>query len=530
MPSRIRTPAAALVLAASAVACGDSPSNPNPQCSVSAVSVSGAPQTLIVNGTAQLTADVTSSNCTTAPTVAWSSSSDAVAGVSATGLVTAHSAGNVTITATAGGKSGTTSMEVVSIPVDEVRIEPGQLVLGSGAVMRLVAEAFDAGDNPIPGLEAEWTSSDESIAEVDDAGNVTAIMAGESAEITATIGGVSSTIDIHVVRSRIAYFWNNAASVAGAIEPDEEYSFNSVGATNLRERSGAGVYIADFGAEMSRDDYGTEAMFVSAYDPPSEAAYCRQSSWSSSALNLHCRDKSGTLTDSRWTAVHVSNGSFQGRWGFGWIPDGSQSVPASSGYSHSSAQGAINSERLGTGQYQVTFEGLGRNGQPGAEGVFVNAYAGSGTCQPGGWNADGDDLVVEVWCFKANGSPEDVAYTILVLDQPRPGAGLAYALADQPSTDFYVATRAAVHPSGSVQVNREGLGQYRVVFGGFNRSGGLKETFLVTAVGNQPGRCTIGSGGWSYGSAAGTGTGVYVNCWTTNGEAADMPFSVIGIK
>ncbi len=522
---------ATLASAAILAACSDSTTNPPPpDCTVSTVAVTGAPAELHLGSTAQLTADVTSSNCSTAPTVAWSTTSAAIVNVSGTGMVTANSIGNATITATAGGKSGTVNIEVVDVPVDEVRILPGRLVLGSGAAQRLVAQAFDASDNPLPDLTAEWTTSDPAVATVDGAGNVTALTAGASAVITATIAGISANIDIHVVRRRIGYFWNHSASAAGVIEPDEEYSFNSLGGTNLRNRIGTGNYHADFGADMAREGWEIEALFVSTYVPPAAAAYCLQSSWTTQSLHLFCRDVTGEPFDTRWTALHVSNGSFQGKWGFAWFDNGTTSTSARMDYSYTPNQGSIVSERLGTGRYQVTFEGLGRNGAAGAEGVFVNSYSTSSTCQPGAWTAGGDDLIIEVWCFKANGSPADEAYTVLLLDQPRLGAGLAYVLADQPSADSYTPTRAAVRPTGSVQINRQSPGVYSVGFTGFNRSNGLKETFLVTAVGTDPGRCAVGAGGWTYGSTAGSTTTVRVNCWTTNGAPADMRFSVLAIQ
>src|SRR5690606_16418112 len=58
------------------------PPPPPPECTVSAVTISDAPATLEVNETAQLTANVTTENCTTTPTITWGSSAGAVATVS----------------------------------------------------------------------------------------------------------------------------------------------------------------------------------------------------------------------------------------------------------------------------------------------------------------------------------------------------------------------------------------------------------------------------------------------------------------
>ena len=71
------------------------------------ISVSPRSATLSVNETLQL--EVTTSE---AATVTYSSDSDSIASVSATGLVTAHAVGNATITASANGKNATCEITV----------------------------------------------------------------------------------------------------------------------------------------------------------------------------------------------------------------------------------------------------------------------------------------------------------------------------------------------------------------------------------------------------------------------------------
>src|SRR5690606_11517521 len=95
-----------LLATAVLAACSDSTTDadPDPECTVSAVAITGAPGELQVPGTIQLAANVTQQNCTPAPTIAWQSTNNSRATVSNTGLVTAVAAGEVTITASAGGK------------------------------------------------------------------------------------------------------------------------------------------------------------------------------------------------------------------------------------------------------------------------------------------------------------------------------------------------------------------------------------------------------------------------------------------
>lgn len=95
------------------VACSDDPVEPEPACTVGNVNIVGAPQTMNVGALATLTANVTSTNCETPPTVVWTSSSTATALVSQSGSVTALAAGATTITATSGGKTSTVVIQVV---------------------------------------------------------------------------------------------------------------------------------------------------------------------------------------------------------------------------------------------------------------------------------------------------------------------------------------------------------------------------------------------------------------------------------
>lgn len=82
---------------------------------VTGVTVSPSSKTLEVGGTVTLTARVTPADATNS-TVTWSTSNSEIASVSTTGKVTAKKVGSVTITARAGGKSGTCSVTVNPTP------------------------------------------------------------------------------------------------------------------------------------------------------------------------------------------------------------------------------------------------------------------------------------------------------------------------------------------------------------------------------------------------------------------------------
>ena len=114
----------ALLLALAACGGGDGgggsqqPTAPEPAgpAPVASVVVSPSSTTLEIGQTAQLTATVTDAggNVLSGRTIAWSSSSQAVATVGAAGLVTAVGPGVTTLTATSEGRSGTAAATVVA--------------------------------------------------------------------------------------------------------------------------------------------------------------------------------------------------------------------------------------------------------------------------------------------------------------------------------------------------------------------------------------------------------------------------------
>ena len=103
-----------------AYACGDGTTDPPPTFPEPAtVTVSpGTAQLAAQGGTVQLSAEVRDQNgeVMARATVTWASSDEAVATVSASGLVTGVAVGSATITATAGSASGTATVTVVANP------------------------------------------------------------------------------------------------------------------------------------------------------------------------------------------------------------------------------------------------------------------------------------------------------------------------------------------------------------------------------------------------------------------------------
>ena len=150
--------------------------------------------TMVVGETETLVANVRPDDATD-KTVTWSTSDASVATV-ADGVVTALAAGTATITAKAGDKEATcvVTVEKKVIAVSGIALDQTAATLTEGETLTLKATVSpdDATDKTVT-----WTSSNESVATVDNNGVVTAVAAG-TATITATAGDYSATCVVTV--------------------------------------------------------------------------------------------------------------------------------------------------------------------------------------------------------------------------------------------------------------------------------------------------------------------------------------------
>lgn len=93
--------------------------------------------------------------------VTWSSSNPAVASVTATGVVTAHTNGSAGITATAGSPSGTAQVTVAQMATQLTKISGDEQIGTAGQVLPspLVVQANDALGNPVSGASLVFAVS-----------------------------------------------------------------------------------------------------------------------------------------------------------------------------------------------------------------------------------------------------------------------------------------------------------------------------------------------------------------------------------
>lgn len=199
---------------------------------------------LTTGGSATLTATVKPDNAAD-KSVQWSSSAEDVATVSASGRVTAVSAGEAVITAKAGEKTAACTVVVspVVVQVDTLSLDKTELALTEGESATLVATVGpeDATDKTVT-----WNSSDPAVATVED-GKVTAVSAGE-AVITAKAGEKTAECKVTV-----------AAKPAPAPQPTPQPTVVAVSSITLDQGGlslqpgGSATLVATVGPENATD-------------------------------------------------------------------------------------------------------------------------------------------------------------------------------------------------------------------------------------------------------------------------------------
>ena len=171
---------------------------------VTGVSLSKTSLTLAEGGSETLTATVAPTNATN-KAVSWKSSDTGVATVDNSGKVTAVKAGSATITVTTtdGSKTATCSVTVTSktISVTGVTLDKTEMELteGESAQLKATVSPGDASDKSV-----KWTSSDEKVATVDNAGKVTAVAPGTvKITVKTTDGNKETSCSITVSADKI---------------------------------------------------------------------------------------------------------------------------------------------------------------------------------------------------------------------------------------------------------------------------------------------------------------------------------------
>ena len=500
-----RVPAVAFaLLAVAALGCGgggDGGPTP-PQCSVSAVVVTPPTLSVVAGSTGPLTAAVTQTNCTNVVTN-WTTSNASIATVSSAGVVTGVVAGGpITITATAGGASGSSQVTVTpaQVPIATISLSQTTAGLPTGQTLQLTATARDASGNALTGRTITWTSSATNVATVTANGLVVAVAGGQTT-ITAAAEGKSATAIITVSSQPVASV--TVTPNGSVLQPGATLQLAAL----TREAGGSvlsGRTVTWATGNASVATVSTDGL-VTAVNP--------------GAVSI-----TATSEGIVGAAIIVTAGPSSNRFAYALANQPSApSYTPSTADQYVSSGGSITIVRQSDGIYDVTFPNMTK-GAGQREIVQVSSTSGNNIlCQIGSWNPGGAGIVARVYCFSTTGLPVDGQFSILLAEAGTLSGRFGFTWADQMTADSYNPNPSwSDNSSGApVSITRTGTGAYTVRWVGLARTAGqLEETVMVGAYGNVPRRCNIAS--WdAFGSADFI---AFVTCTDLNGVAADARF------
>ena len=196
---------------------------------VSSVSLNSTSLSLYVGNTRQLTATVSPSSAKD-KTVTWVSFNPSAVQVDQTGLITALDVGesDVVVTTTDGGYTAACKVTVKPILVTSITLDKTSLTLNEGETASLTATIKP--DNATYKTPS-WTSSDESVATVDENGEVTAVSkgtatikasaiddSGKYASCKVTVNRVVSSIELD--NTSLTIHVGESATLTATVEPE----------------------------------------------------------------------------------------------------------------------------------------------------------------------------------------------------------------------------------------------------------------------------------------------------------------------
>ncbi len=167
--------------------------------------------------------------------IIWMVSDEDIASVDETGLVSGRSEGQVNVTAHVGDTvSDAVMVAVVADPNDValVRVSPATFELSLDDSRQLTALSISSGGNVLE-KSFVWRSSNEAVATVDDAGQVTAIAPGVALISAETDGVTSNSVRVTVPGS----------GRMGVFQPKPESTYDCEGDVVLQETDSGGLEI-----------------------------------------------------------------------------------------------------------------------------------------------------------------------------------------------------------------------------------------------------------------------------------------------
>ncbi len=194
---------------------------------VTGISITPLVVSVSIGGSSQLNAIISPSNASN-QSVTWNSGNSDIATVSSSGLVTGVSAGTVSIIATSidGGYNAVAEVNVASVSVEGITLVPTSITINPSETQQLTAVISP---NDATNKSVVWTTSDESIATVDEDGLVTAIAYGTATVTATTVDGgytASSSVDVNFVETPVTGI--SVTPTSAVIEPDETITLDAI--------------------------------------------------------------------------------------------------------------------------------------------------------------------------------------------------------------------------------------------------------------------------------------------------------------
>lgn len=197
----LRALSAALILAVAACTASDVTDTPT----VAQVDVTPPSATVEAGRTLVLLARPTDAagQLITSRAITWSSNNQQIATVSSAGVVSARSAGQVRIAASAAGQSAVAIITVTEREVASVQVTPVAVSVRVNRTTPLLARALDADGGILADRPIIWTTSNAAVATINAQGVISAVAPG-AATITATSAGRSGQAAVTVTPEPVA--------------------------------------------------------------------------------------------------------------------------------------------------------------------------------------------------------------------------------------------------------------------------------------------------------------------------------------
>jgi uncharacterized protein YjdB len=168
--------------------------------SLTTITITASSSTLIAGQTLQLSASGTYNDASVVDLTGqatWTSSDPAIATVNASGLVTAVATGSVQITASLNAASASTSIQVQP-SLTSIDVLPANPAIELNTTQQFMASGnYSDGSQQDLTTSVHWTSSDPTMATIDQTGLASAVASG-STTITALLNGVSGTATLTI--------------------------------------------------------------------------------------------------------------------------------------------------------------------------------------------------------------------------------------------------------------------------------------------------------------------------------------------